>query len=127
MDYWGELVVPAQTPILTPERKLVKVCPGVVKHVWVFFPLGHRGTTRLHVLRHEHQLWPTNLGEWYLGDGTVIEFDENYPLQVPPYEFVLVGYNSSTEHSHTVYVRFTILEKETVAVPLLPRSVGVFV
>jgi len=124
VDYWASISVPKDTSKLTPVRELLEVCPGVVKHVWLFFPPGHRGTTKVRILHHEHQLWPTNQNEWYLGDGTVIEFTENYSLSVPPYEFILESYNDSTEHSHTTYVRFTILEQELTYIPILPRRVS---
>lgn len=125
MDYWGEITVEVGQSILAPERELVKVCPGIVKGVWLWFPKGHVGTAKVRILYFEHQIWPTNLGAWYKGDGTVIEFEENYPLRVKPYEFMLESYTTSVAHPHTTYVRFTILPEERVVVPLPPRKVEV--
>jgi len=94
------------------------VCPGVVKHVWLFFPQGHVGTTKVRILRYEHQVWPTTLEAWYLGDGTVIEFSEEYPVEGFPWEFIVEGYNTSASYPHTVYIRLTILP--SVVAPALP-------
>lgn len=125
MDYWAAITVPITATAQAPKRKEVLVCPGVVKQVWLFFPKGHVGTTKIRILRFEHQIWPTNLDGWYLGDGTTIEFPENYPLLVRPYVLNIEGYNTSTTYSHTVYVRFTILLEERAIVPLPPRSVEI--
>lgn len=125
MDYWASITVPNPTFITSPEREVLKVCPGIVKHVWLFFPKGHVGTTKVRILRFEHQVWPTNLDAWYLGDNTVIEFDENYPLVIEPYEFTIEGYNTSVNHPHTAYLRFTILLEERVFIPTPPRRVEV--
>lgn len=125
MDYWASITVPKETPAKAPTRELVKVCPGIVKGVWLWFPKGHAGTTKIRILRFEHQVWPTNLDAWYKGDGTVVEFEENYPLKVEPYEFLLEGYNTSLKHPHTAYIRFTILPEEKAVIPMLPRKVEV--
>jgi hypothetical protein len=117
VDYWHGLVIPTQTPLAEPVREELGVCPGVVKHVWVFFPKGHAGYTHLRILRSEHQVWPTNPGGWYLGDGTVIGFTENYLLDDVPYGFILEGYNTSIDHAHTVYVRLTLHPIEEVFIP----------
>lgn len=124
MDYWASLTVPAGTLATGPVSQVVTVCPGVVKGVWLFFPKGHLGTTKVRIRRWGHQVWPTNLDSWYLGDGTVIEFGENYPLVGLPYEFVLEGYNTSTLYAHTVYVRFTVLPQERALLSFLPRPVA---
>lgn len=126
MDYWYSVSVPANTPEAAPIRVTGVVAPGIVRHVWLFFPKGHKGTTKIRILRFEHQVWPTNLDEWYLGDGTVIEFTENYPLIGYPYEFTIEGYNSSADHAHTAYVRFTIHPHEAVLIPGPPASVEVY-
>lgn len=126
MDYWASITVPKDISKANPIREAVKVCPGVVKHLWLFFPKGHKGTTKVRILRHEHQVWPTNPTAWYLGDGTVIEFDESYSIEQPPYEFILESYNTSILHSHTTYCRFTILAAERPVIPLPPRRVAVF-
>lgn len=125
MDYWGSITVPANTGIASPVREVVGVCPGVIRHVWLFFPPGHRGKAKTRVLRFQSQIWPTNIDAWYLGDGTVIEFDENYPLLGSPYELYVEGYNTSLDHPHTTYLRFTVMPEEEVTTPtiLVPRRV----
>lgn len=117
MDYWGSIAVPAETALADPERVIVPVCPGIVKRVWLFFPKGHAGTTKIRVLRFEHQVWPSNPDEWYLGDGTIIDIEENYPLTIYPFELILEGYNISTTKQHTAYVRFNILPVPREPVP----------
>lgn len=124
MDYWGALTIPISTPANAPKRGTVVVGPGKVQQVWVFFPPGHAGKTHLRVLRYEHQVWPTNLGGWYLGDNTIITFPESFILEGFPFEFILEGYNTSTINEHTVYVRFTVLPEVVIRVPSRADLVG---
>ncbi len=125
MDYWHSLTVETGYTATTPYRETMKVCPGVVKQVWLFFPQGHVGTTKVRILRGEHQVWPTNPGGWYLGDNTVIQFPENYELRFESFEFVIEGYNTSLIYPHTAYIRLTILPPERPFVPILSHPVEV--
>lgn len=117
MDYWGSIALPASTLITAPGRVVVPVCPGIVKRVWLFFPKGHRGQAKVRIKRFEHQVWPSNPDEWYLGDGTIIDIEENYPLNIFPFEFILEGYNTATTKQRTTYVRFNILPAEREPIP----------
>lgn len=124
MDYWHELSVPKSTPVGSPVREVMALCPGVVKEVMLFFPKGHRGTTHCRIKRFETQVWPSTPEAWYLGDGTVIEFPESYRMVGKPFEVILEGYNTDSSNPHTVYVRITILEEEArILGPLPPVSV----
>lgn len=126
MDYWAALTVPANTPASDPTRVTLEAVPGTVKQVWLFFPQGHAGSTKCRILRNEHQVWPTNPGGWYLGDGTAIEFGENYEVVGTPYDFHLEGYNDSTLNAHTVYVRLTILQEVSIPLPTRQQTVEMF-
>lgn len=120
MDYWHALTISASTPVSAPYRETMGLCPGIIQEIMLFFPSGQRGTARCRILHQEHQQWPTNLEGWYLGDDTVIEFPEHYPMAEAPYELVLEGYNTDTEDEHTVYVRVTVLEEVRPAMPTPP-------
>jgi len=126
MDYWFSLPIPADTAVTAPERKDVSLCPGTVKEVMIFFPKGHAGKTHVRILHNEAQVWPTNVEEWYLGDGIVIEWPENYAMGPGPFDVALEGYNDSASIAHTVYFRLTVLEAVRTLMPLPPVPVGSF-
>lgn len=123
MDYWGSITVPASTSETNPIRESLPVCAGRVKEVWVYFPPGLAGTTKVRILHHEYQVWPTNPDTWYLGTNIVISFPENYPVFSAPFEFTLEGYNDSISYSHTVYFRLTVMLEEALAFSGPPTTI----
>lgn len=120
MDYWHALTIPVSTPVTSPHREVMLLSLGVIREIMLFFPKGQRGYAHCRILRFEHQQWPTTPNAWYLGDGTVIEFPENYSLYQMPYEIILEGYNADPDHDHTVYVRVTVLREEELVIPAPP-------
>ena len=108
MFYNFPLTIPANTPITAQVTRTCLVSPGRVDRVMVIFPTGCVALVHVRILRATHQLWPSNLDEAFASESEFLDFVENYPLNDPPFEFILSGWNDDDTYSHTITVRFNI-------------------
>ena len=109
MFYSFDLEIKANTPERAPAEREVNLTWGVITEVAVRFPPQVRGLAKVKILEHRHQLWPTNLDEWFYGNDETIEWDEYHELFEMPALFTLLGYNDDDTFPHTPIIRFEIL------------------
>jgi len=108
MRYSGELLIPAGTPASDPATLVVPLCYGTIIEVEILFPPGQSGLTRLQIWYHERQILPTTEGSYFLGDDTLIDFPEQYPIHEEPLEVELRGWAPNAIYDHTVYVQISV-------------------
>lgn len=113
MFYEVSLNIPASTPPNNPANTTIRLTYGVIFRVEIQFWAGALGDVHVRILERGHQLWPTNVDEWFTGEDHVIEFDEQYMLDEEPFVLTIEGYNEDTVYPHEVVVRFgvRIMEK----------------
>jgi len=121
MNYEKSLIIPRNTPITAKVTETMDVHPGIVRQVSIFFPPGCCGLARMYVKLWERQVWPSNIGSYFHGDGQNLVFPEDLRLVDPPFEFVLVGWNLDDTFQHTVTLRLAISPEETTTTQLLSR------
>ena len=109
MFYSFDLKILANTPQTEPKEREVNLTWGVITKVQVRFPPRCGGLAKVKILEHRHQLWPTNLDEWFYGEDETIEWDEYHELFELPSGFTLLGYNDDDSYYHTPIIRFNIL------------------
>ena len=109
MFYDFSFTIPANTPITAQVTRTCLVSPGCVDRVMVIFPTGCAALVHVRILRATHQLWPSNLDGAFASESEFLDFVENYPLDDPPFEFILSGWNEDDTYSHTIIVRFNII------------------
>lgn len=109
MFYSFDLEIPKNTPERAPEELEVNLTWGVITEVEIRFPPQVRGLAKVKILEHRHQLWPTNLDEWFYGNDETIKWDEYHELFEMPALFTLLGYNDDDTYPHTPIIRFEIL------------------
>lgn len=109
MFYSFDLPIPANTPEKTPVELKLNLTWGVITEVEVRFPKNCAGLAGVKILEHQHQLWPTNLDNWFHGDDEAIIWDEYHELFELPARFALLGYNEDDTFPHTPIIRFEIL------------------
>jgi len=107
--YSFELPIPASTLKSAPVELEVKLTWGVITEVEIKFPPRCVGLAKVKILEHRHQIWPTNPGSWFYGDGDTISWDEGHEVFEMPALFTLVGYNDDDTFPHTPIIRFEIL------------------
>lgn len=109
MFYSFDLEIPANTPQSAPVELEVNLTWGVITRVEVRFPPMVCGLAKAKILERRHQLWPTNLDEWFYGNDETIKWDEYHELFEMPALFTLLGYNDDDTFKHTPIIRFEIL------------------
>ena len=109
MQFTYPITVEPSTEESDPERLQVKLCIGTLKKVWVYFPWGCAGYVGVRILHYEHQLFPTNLDEWFIGNEILIEFECEYLIMGGTNEFKIEAYNEDDFYPHTPIVGFNIL------------------
>jgi len=107
--YSFDLPIPANTLKAAPAELEVNLTWGVITEVEIRFPPWCCGLARVKILEHRHQLWPTNLDEWFYGNDEAITWDEYHELFEMPATFTLLGYNDDDTFPHTPIIRFEIL------------------
>jgi hypothetical protein len=100
--------VPADTLPTDPVELYCELTHGVITGVWVGFPRGCAGMVNVRIFRHEHQVWPTNLGEALAWDNYVFQTDVPYELFQPPYQVLIRADSPDTCYPHEIMVAFEL-------------------
>ena len=95
-------------PLVTP----VKCTRGVLFHFEVYFPPGPSGLVGVQLRVADHQIYPIQREEWFIGDNTLIAFDDMYELSNENATIEMRTYNLDTDYSHIVQVRIGIMSLE---------------
>lgn len=109
MQFSYPITISPDTTEAAPTREITKVCYGVLKQVSVYFPWGCAGLVGIRVLHYEHQLFPTNLDEWFTGNEIEIKFSCEYYILHGWNDFKVEGYNEDDFYDHTPIVAFNVL------------------
>lgn len=108
MYYVLPLTIPKNTPKSDPVEEELALTYGVIQRVEVEFPPGCAGLAHVRIQYHEFDLYPTNPGTYFSGDGFTIAFDDNFPITEVPHMIKIVGYNEDDTFDHTVTVRINV-------------------
>jgi hypothetical protein len=84
---------------------------GTIHKVDIVFPSGCAGLAGLRIVQGIHQIFPSNSGQWFIGDDINITFPENYILYTPPYYLEIQTYNLDDLYNHTLIVRIGLLRR----------------
>jgi hypothetical protein len=112
MFFETSLVIPAETPILTPETVTLPVTEGTVERVWVRWHWGSANLCGVRMCYNSFQYWPLTLGGWFPSNPETLEFAQAIPLVNEPFEITVEGYNLDDTYSHTVWVAFLIVRRD---------------
>lgn len=93
----------------SPLRTPWKLTHGVIYRIQPEFAPGAQGTCKAVILHREQQLWPTNIGEVFHGNGPLPAFDVWFPLTSPPYELTIVTWLEEAAYKHEFTIRLGIL------------------
>lgn len=108
MFYNFHLTIPANTPILTPVNKEVKISVGNLKLITVQFPSGCSGLVYVNISHYNLQLIPFNYPEYIHSDNEIINIEIDYDIVQGSNQLILAGYNLDTMFEHTIQFRFNI-------------------
>jgi len=109
MQFTYPITVDPDTESDSPKRLASGLCRGTLSQVSVYFPFGCAGLVGVRIIHYEHQLYPTNPGEWFTGNDILIEFPDEYLIDQGWTEFKVEAYNEDDFYSHTPVVSFVVL------------------
>lgn len=112
MFYEYHLTIPPNTP----KSSLASLdCPldyGIITHVEIEFPPGCNGLAGVRVRERDHQLYPTNDGEYFISNAYVIAFQETQRVFSKPFLVFLEGFNVDEIYPHTITLRVALIRPE---------------
>lgn len=112
MDYVFVLTIPANTLITAPVSTSLRIPQGEIVELRLDFPTGSAGLANVRLFATALQIYPSNLGGYYRGDGVVYLIRDRYPLKEVLQEVKLEGYNEDDTYSHTITVGLTVIPRE---------------
>lgn len=112
MRYRGSLLIKAGKTEAAPATGTVKLCYGDITEVEVQFRAGCGWLVHLQIWYQSKQIFPLTIGESFIGDDQVIEFQERWPVHEVPHEVELRGWAPEAIHNHTVSVEITVSSPE---------------
>lgn len=128
MLYEFDVTSPANTPATAPTEVTARLNKGVVTQMQVQIPSGCMGLTAGQVWRGNSQVWPSNPGGYFKGDGLVLTWPEDYTLADEPLSLKLRVWNTDDTYEHTITFRFALLSlaeaEERRGLPGLLRRLG---
>ena len=66
------------------------------------------------------QVWPSTVGEFFIGESQIISFDDMYLKESAPYSLQAYTYNTDDTHEHTVSVRIGMVSRDVFLARFMP-------
>jgi len=111
VNFFFRVVIPKETSKEKPFEEKLKITYGVIRSVQIEILPGHAGLAGLQVFFHECQVYPLNRGGFYLGDNLSVKFEDNYLINIEPYQLKVSGYNNDIRYSHAFLLSFGIMRE----------------
>lgn len=122
MIYTANITTKAKTWKTNLTRTRIKVTKGLVYQFELYLPAGSAGLMGVAVFDGLFQVWPSSVGEFFLGEDHLISFPDMYLKEAEPFEFQVYTYNEDTEHKHFASVRIGLVSKEVFLARFLPTK-----
>jgi len=89
----------------TPVDADLPVTDGLIYQFELYFPPGSSGLLSVRVADGGFPVWPSEPGEWFYGDNTLISFPDRYYIASPDHKFKVWYYNLDDTYSHKFTIR----------------------
>lgn len=122
MIYAANITTPKNTAQTSLKRTRIRISKGLVYKVEFYFPTGSAGLMGIAVFDGLYQIWPSNVGEFFIGEDQVIAFDDMYLKESAPFEFQCCTYNTDETYEHFVEVRIGLVTSEVFLARFLPTK-----
>jgi len=100
----GTVLKPWGVPTLIRDADL-PVTDGLIYQFELYFPPGSSGLLYVRVADGGFPVWPSEPGEYFYGDNTLISFPDRYYIAAPDHKFKVWYYNLDDTYAHTFTVR----------------------
>jgi len=81
------------------------VTNGLIYQFELYFPPGSSGLLSVRVADGGFPVWPSEPGEWFYGDNTLIAFPDRYYIASPDHKFKVWYYNLDDTYPHKFTIR----------------------
>lgn len=122
MIYVANITTLKDTEKTGPKKTTIHVTKGLVYKVEFYFPSGSAGLMGVAIFDGLYQVWPSSVGEFFIGEDQVISFDDMYLKEAEPFEFQAYTYNTDDTYPHEVSVRIGLVSKEVFQARYLPAK-----
>jgi len=99
------------------------VTKGLVHRILIDFPSGSAGLLGVAIFDGRYQVWPSTIGEWFVGDGVQVAFDDMYLKEKAPYIFDIYTCNADITYNHAVHISVGLVSNDVFMARFMP-SVG---
>jgi len=89
----------------TPSQYRMPVTEGLIYKFELYFPPGSSGLLYVCVEDGDHRIYPSEPGEWFFGDNTLISFDDRLFITTEPHQLFIYSYNLDTAFDHKYQIR----------------------
>lgn len=120
MIYTANITTLKDTARTDLKKTVIHVTKGLVYKVEIYFPAGSAGLMGIAVFDGLYQVWPSSVGEFFIGEDHVISFDDMYLKESAPYEFQCYTFNLDETYAHGVSVRIGLVSKDVFLARFLP-------
>lgn len=120
MIYGGVISTPANTPASSPLSTIYTVTEGIVYHLMVVFPPGPSGLLHVQIFDASYQVFPTTIGESFVGDNYAYDLDVLYAKDDQPFLFTVKTWNLDETYAHEVSVFLSMETSEEYKARYLP-------
>ena len=122
MIYTANITTPKNTAKTNLKKTVLHVTKGLVYKVEFFFPPGSAGLMGVAVFDGLYQVWPSTVGDFFVGEDQEIDFDDLYLKESAPFEFQCYTYNTDDTYEHFVSVRVGLVSNDAFMARFLPTK-----
>ncbi len=120
MIYTANITTTEKTYKSSLKKTVINVTKGLVYKVEFYFPKGSAGLMGVAVFDGLYQVWPSSVGEFFIGEGQTIPFDDMYLKESAPFDFQIYTYNEDDTYPHMVSVRIGLVSSELFMARFMP-------
>ncbi len=122
MIFTANINTSKDTSPTAPKLTRIHVSKGLVYKVEFNFPTGSAGLMGVAVFDGLYQVWPSTVGQWFIGEDQLISFEDMYLKEAAPFELQCYTYNEDDTYSHSVAVRIGLVGKDVFQARYLPTK-----
>jgi len=108
MRFVKTLTVTAGATEAEPSTTAIRVIQGKITHLEIEFRPGCAWYVYVVIMDRILQIAPANPEQAFCCDDRTMSFTMNYPVNDPPYEFILSGWSPGANYDHKITFRFDI-------------------
>lgn len=104
-----------------PTRRDLHVTAGLIYQFELYLPPGSCGLLHVAVYDGAYPLWPSEPGEYFFGDNSLISFPDRYMIVSPQKVLTVASYNTDDTFEHAFQVRIGQVSAEAFIGSFLPN------